>query len=159
MILGEYDGRIGMKGDCDVPDIHQRIPIDNVCNQFGDNLIEFLSDSNSCVLNGRFDSGKDNYTYVSARGRSVVDYVIVPASHLQYVSVFSVMTVTEAIDAYELIPHLQAKLPHHSLVTCSVRVSPHVKYDSTSNEVANAKPLPTSVHRRYRVDVLLPDMF
>ena len=77
VILGDYNGRIGMKGDCDVPDIPQRTPIDNVCNQFGDNLIEFLSDSNSCVLNRRFDSGKDNYTYVSARGRSVVDYVIV----------------------------------------------------------------------------------
>ena len=78
---------------------------------------------------------------------------------MQYVSAFSVMTVTEALDAYELIPHLQAKLPDHSLVTCSVRVSPHVEYDSTSNEVANEKPLPTPVHRRYRVDVLPPDMF
>ena len=61
--------------------------------------MEFLSDSNSCVLKGRFESGKDNYTYVSARGRSVVDYVIVPAPHLQYGSDFSVMTVTEATDA------------------------------------------------------------
>ena len=118
MILGDYNGRIGMKGDCDVPDIPQRIPIDNVCIKFGDNLIEFLSDGTHVFSTGDLIVGKIiNYTYVSARGRSVVDYVIVPASHLQYVSDFSVTTATEAIDVYELIPHLQAKLPDHSLVT------------------------------------------
>ena len=88
-----------------------------------------------------------------------MDYVIVPASHLQYVSDFSVTTVTESIDAYELIPQIQAKLPNHSLVTCSVRVSPHVEYDSISNEIVNEKQLPTSVHRRYHVDVFPPDTF
>jgi hypothetical protein len=49
------------------------IVIDNTENLKGDLFIEFLRDINFAMLNGRI--GVNDFTCISPRGRSVVDYI------------------------------------------------------------------------------------
>ena len=44
------------------------------------------------ILNGRIDPQNDNYTFVSPRGKSVVDYFIVPQDCPHLVKSFKVVT-------------------------------------------------------------------
>lgn len=80
LICGDFNARISDKQDFipDVDDIKDRKPIDQVGNKHGDNLIEFLKDTKTNILNGRFHDSKDNFTCISVRGRLVVDYFICP---------------------------------------------------------------------------------
>ncbi|CAG2197790.1 unnamed protein product [Mytilus edulis] len=64
-----------------VDDIMERDVIDYVSNAYGEILCDFLINSNCCILNGR-NTKSNNYTYVSKRGSSVVDYCIVPYENL-----------------------------------------------------------------------------
>lgn len=56
VIMGDLNGRLGDRQDfnpmIDIGDIPQRQCIDNTTNRYGDYLIDFLSDSKTCVLNG-----------------------------------------------------------------------------------------------------------
>lgn len=52
--------------------------------------IEFLNDSNFCVLHCRF--GRDNYTSISSRGNAVVDYICVPLHTFSAIKYCKVMT-------------------------------------------------------------------
>ena len=55
-----------------------RKPLDTGKNTHEQALLDFLKDSNTCVVNGRLNPENDNYIYFTSRGSSVVDYVIVP---------------------------------------------------------------------------------
>ena len=54
-----------------------------------------------CVLNGRFSN--DNYTCISQKGRSVVDYICVLQDQYNMYSDFEVHTVTNLIDRFSLV--------------------------------------------------------
>ena len=50
--------------------------MDNVVNEHGRSLLEFLIENSLCVLNGRFGLDLNKYTFTSTKGSAVVDYVI-----------------------------------------------------------------------------------
>ena len=79
-LCGDYNARVGRGSDIinDVDDLPDRKIIDNVKNSHGDVLLEFLRDTQTCILNGRLTADFDNYTSLSTRGKSVVDYIITP---------------------------------------------------------------------------------
>ena len=66
--------------------------IDEYSNNLGDQLIEFLVDCNLCMLNGRI--GIQDFTNISCKGKSVVDYVIIPHEQLNNVIDFKVHTMS-----------------------------------------------------------------
>ena len=80
----------------------------------GDFLLDILIDANLCVVNGRKGKESNNFTHISHRGKSVVDYVIVPHDQLSYCSNFAVMAVSEIINTLGL--HGFSKLPDHSVL-------------------------------------------
>ncbi len=53
-------------------------------------LCDFLINANLCILNGRNTINND-FTYVSTRGLSVVDYCLVPYESLDMFSEFAVV--------------------------------------------------------------------
>ena len=56
-------------------------------------FIEFLNDAKLCCLNGRICNDNDNFTSVSRKGRSVVDYICIPPvsyTHLTLPTICSV---------------------------------------------------------------------
>ena len=126
VIMGDLNGRIGDAQDfnahIDNGDIRKRDSIDHVKNRYGDYLVDFLGDSKMCTLNGRFDQDKDNYTYVTPRGKSVVDYMIMPHTHFNIIQNFEVVLVSEAIDKYG-IDFGSASIPDHSIIRCNINIA------------------------------------
>ena len=82
LICGDFNSRIGEESDyiMGVDNIPVRNVIDATSNKHGDHLLEFLIDCNLCIVNGRV--GLNDFTHVSHRCSSVVDYVIVPLEQL-----------------------------------------------------------------------------
>ena len=132
IILGNVNGRIGNLHDFNVniDTIPNRVPLDTVHNSFGDALIDLLIHAKMCVLNGRGEPKCDNYTFISPRGKSVVDYMMIPYSHLKSVSNFQVHSVSELLRKFDIKPGT-AKIPDHSLLTCVMNLS---RYDISHNE-------------------------
>ena len=86
--------------------------LDEKCNTYCYQFIDFLVDCNFCMLNGRLFS--DNYTFISPLGKSVVDYVCVPHETLSSCSDFEVLNMSDLIKDLSL--HGHTKIPDHSLV-------------------------------------------
>ncbi len=69
--------------------------MDKIVHGHGEPLIDFMQDAKLCVLNDRLNPENDNYTCISPRGASVVDYIITP--HVVYYKcpTFNFYTMTE----------------------------------------------------------------
>ena len=85
-ICGDMNSRISDKLDYipEVNEIPKRKNIDQSNNNHGDLLIEFLKDAKMCLLNGRLSPHMDNFTCISNKGRSVVDYLCTPYECLRF---------------------------------------------------------------------------
>ena len=146
--LGDFNGRIGDKDDFNsaIDNVMKRHVIDKTTNRYGGYLIDFLSDVRCCTVNSRGDTNKDNFTSVSPqRGRSVVDYIITPYDLLQNISNFKVTTVSECIDMFDISKSSRAKVPDHSLLSCSIHSSLYEQF----------RPPTLASHTR-RSDVITP---
>ena len=78
LIIGrDYNACIGDKTDyiADVDKVAPRFCIDDVCNNHGNSFIEFLTDTRVGVINGRITPVYDNFTSISGKGTSIVDYL------------------------------------------------------------------------------------
>lgn len=120
-ICGDLNARIGNKCDhiMDIDDIPPRISIDEIVNGHGKSLLDFTRDSKFCILNGRLCPENDNYTFLSSRGKSVVDYIITPHECLNMCQKFEVYTCNEIIDKYKLhsLINSKSKPPDHSIIS------------------------------------------
>ena len=120
-VCGDFNSRVGDDAEYieGVDDVAPRTVIDHVSNSNGDLLIDFLTDCGLCMINGRI--GHNDYTHVSHRGKSVVDFVFVPYEQLIHVLDFRVTLMTDLINDIQLQGN--AHVPDHSLITWSVAVS------------------------------------
>ncbi|VDI24173.1 Hypothetical predicted protein [Mytilus galloprovincialis] len=120
-ISGDFNSRIGYNTDFieGVDRIPSREVIDKTENHYGDLFVDFLVDSNFCVLNGRIGN-ENNYTCVSKKGKSVVDYVVVPHESIPSVSDFKVNTISDMIDRYNM--DVPDKTPDHSILEWKLAV-------------------------------------
>ena len=132
--------------DIDV-DIPKRVNIDVVDNNHGKSLIEFLNDNKMCVLNGRFDQSRDNFTYV-ANGSSVVDYIICPHEHFTYSDNFEVITSRKIVDKHGLqyLVKNKSKIPDHSMLKMSIIIS------DVTIPVHTANPSVTPSVQKYKLN-------
>ena len=141
VISGDFNSRLGDKQD--VPGTLDYIPprqnIDSNRNRFGQYLLEFLNDSNSCVLNGHGNLLLDNFTSISHRGRSVVDYYIVPRDQFKLMSEFSVKPVSDLISNNNITPTPTSRLPDHSVLQCVLCLSPSSLTGSLGHEGQRAQ--------------------
>ena len=71
--------------------IEERVVVDHVVNDQGELLVECLLNSGLCMVNGR--KGNDEFTCISSKGSSVVDYCFVPMEELDCIINFAVNTV------------------------------------------------------------------
>ena len=92
-LCGDLNSRMGEKQDyvIGVDDVVKRKVLDKYCNKHGETFYEFLIDSKMCVLNGRITPDKNDFTYVSTRGKSVVDYFAVPIANIDTCLDFTVV--------------------------------------------------------------------
>ncbi|MEW8545344.1 MAG: reverse transcriptase family protein, partial [Candidatus Thiodiazotropha sp.] len=117
-ICGDFNSRVGDASEYieGVDDVILRDVIDFSSNANGDLFIEFLVDCGMCMVNGRV--GQNDFTHVSHRGKSVVDYVCTPYEQLSSVSDFHVYLMSDLVNALNC--HGVTKVPDHSVLTWTV---------------------------------------
>ena len=137
-ICGDFNSRCGEASDYieGVDDVTERNVLDNISNHYGDLLLNFLIDCNFCMLNGRTE-GSNNFTHVSHRGRSVVDYVLVPHEQMIDVKSMNVCLMSEIIETFSL--NGCEKIPDHSVLIGEIEL---LKY----NDINLQKPEIPSTH-------------
>ena len=122
-LCGDFNVRVGNGKDIieglDGLDLPDRKVLDATKNSHGDALLEFMRDMKLCILNGRLDPNRDNFTFHSTRGQSVVDYFIVPhdcISHCRHMKVQLTNTVITNYNLSHLISE-RCRPPDHSVLT------------------------------------------
>ena len=138
IICGDFNSRIASKPDFieGVDDVIKRAPLDNAYNSHGDRLLEFLLSTNCCVMNGR--SGVNDFTCISNKGLSVVDYCIVPHEHVQPVNNFAVRRARFVFDnaGWAGIMDPSHSIPDHSILTWGVNLLGN-RYENESSGQVN----------------------
>lgn len=91
LICGDFNSRCGDSSDFieGVDDLEEREVVDVGRNSYGDYFVDFMINAECCMLNGR-NSTVNDYTFISNRGLSVVDYCLVPHCGLPMFSGFKV---------------------------------------------------------------------
>ncbi len=122
MICGDFNSPIRDNTDYieGVDDLPERNMHDFECNPYCDKFLDFLINANCCVLNGRAGVyAQDNYTCVSSKGKSVMDYCIVPYESLHLFSQFKVHLALDMFNEACSLGNIDPvhSIPDHSLLT------------------------------------------
>ena len=143
VICGDLNSRIGTESDFieGVDNVSIRQVIDTTANKYGDFLLDFLIDCNLCIVNGR--KGRNDFTHVSHRGCSVVDYVIVPHEQLLLSTNFSVHRMSDIMTDLNLTGC--EKVSDHSVLVYEISIGNNSR-ENISEQTS------TSTLKRYRVD-------
>ena len=97
----------------DSEEIPSRCCVDIVKNSQGEVLVDCMRSSGLVFVNGR--QGEDQFTCISSRGRSVVDYCLVPEEELMPIHNFVVKTMSQCEE--ELCGgEVGFRLPDHSVL-------------------------------------------
>ena len=124
-IGGDFNARCGQQEDYieGSDDICMREIIDFVENSHGDHLTDFLISTNIAMLNGR--KGSNDYTCVSHRGKSVVDYILTPYEQLGNYTAFQVLPISDIINTHNIpvVDNMLSKLDH-SVLMCNFNIDP-----------------------------------
>lgn len=126
-ICGDFNSRCANGDDFirGVDMIPDRDVIDFRSNSFGDVLCDFLINANLCILNGR-NTVMNDFTYVSTRGLSVVDYCLVPYESLDKFNDFNVIRASSLASQVGVIGMVEPRVvPDHSLLEWKFDVIVH----------------------------------
>jgi exonuclease III len=120
-LCGDLNSRTGKLKDYNetIDDVPPRHCCDTVKNMHGDTFIEFLKDSKCCVLNGRLSPENDNFTCLSTKGKSVVDYIVVPHDVFNLCHDFDVQScesIVQNLGIQDLIAE-RSRCPDHALLS------------------------------------------
>ncbi|VDI61349.1 Hypothetical predicted protein [Mytilus galloprovincialis] len=124
-LCGDWNSRVSDIEDYiqGIDFLPERNVVDFTPNSYGDLFCEFLSNINCCILNGRNFINND-YTFVSTRGSSVVDYCVVPYEKLAFFQNFEVIRARTLIEENAAVGSYDPKhIPDHSLL-CWTFVTP-----------------------------------
>ena len=145
IIAGDLNARVGNR--CDIieslDDIRKRKSIDEVLNQHGHSLLEFMKESRLCILNGRFDPSKDGYTSISTKGTAVVDYLLSPIDNLKMFQTFEVDSCATIVQKLKLgnLLSKQCKIPDHAIISATFNIKICLNTEEANlTSLSNSKP-------------------
>ena len=160
-IFGDLNGRIGDKLDTidAVDHVNSRDVVDYTTNKHGDALLDFLIESRMVVANGRIE-GSNDFTSISLRGKSVVDYFIVPIENISSCSSFKVMPVTDMMQHYnfETLLSERCRAPDHSVLVLKYKIDRSLADDNINNDVTtNDLHTDENISKRYNYGTMSPE--
>ena len=129
---GDLNSKLGSLQDFipDVDNVPPRTILDSTKNRHGDELFNFLMEANMCVCNGRVTPQLNEYTYIHARGKSVIDYFIVPCDTLDQCINFRIQTVKDLMDEHcsANAEDLELRnIPDHSVLSLTIATQVNVQ--------------------------------
>ena len=138
ILAGDLNSRIGNMSITisDIDNNPKRNCLDTAVNSHGHTFLEFLNDSNMCILNGRFKESKDNFTSVSPKGKSVVDYICIPHDNFSEFQSFQVISPSSLVAKYNLHDCIgeRSRLPDHYILKCEFRYREVINDDTSSKQ-------------------------
>ena len=141
----DTNGQVGNLEDCihEVDNMSPRVCLDDKTNKHGESFIDFLLESRMCIANGRITPHLDNFTSVSTRGRSVIDFFAVNQEFLPNCVKCEVQLTSELLQAcnFEGLIGDKCRPPDHSLVSLVI--------DTGTNCNVNVESSPAT-HKRYK---------
>ena len=106
-----------------VDDVPHRVILDTTVNDQGTSLVNFLLQTNMCLINGRICPLNNGFTSVSHRGKAIVDYFITTHGNLDNGTDFGVRNLFDLFTDFELL-HLYAnKVSDHNPLYCTINLS------------------------------------
>lgn len=134
-ICGDFNSRIGDTSDFieGIDNVPNRDIVDFTCNEYGSVLIDFLVNSNYCVLNGR-NCTKNDFTCVRPQGSSVVDYCLVSHKDLSIFKECHIYRSSELVNRTGVAP---VSVPDHSFITWSINLTCSVSDYSANDQSEN----------------------
>ena len=139
-VCGDFNSRCGNLEDyiAGVDLIPERDVVDLTVNKDGERFCEFLIDSNCCIMNGR-NYKKNDYTFISTQGSSVVDYCVTPYEHINLCRDVSVITTSDLISETGIQNRIDCPLayPDHSLLVWTILVEGRMNNHQQVNETAS----------------------
>ncbi|MDA8002939.1 MAG: hypothetical protein MPL62_16775, partial [Alphaproteobacteria bacterium] len=144
VICGDFNARCGGLRDVD-DEREDRCIVDMVKNEQGEMLVECMRSTGLCFVSGR--KGADEFTCISSKGRSVVDYCLVPFDELANIDNFMVRTMSQC-EAHLCVSEEGFRVPDHSVLMWDLLVD-----DSIANltEVADKEDGGGGVQKKYVV--------
>ena len=114
------NGRIGNLSDIldDIDNLPKRLSTDEVVQGHGEELLNFVKDSKLCMLNGRFGEKSNKFTYITDKGKSVVDYILVPHDCFARCMDFEILHVNDLLEKYDMMSlvSMVCKPPDHAVL-------------------------------------------
>lgn len=154
LLAGDFNSRIGnisYLNDFIDRDIPARTPIDLTKAGHWEEFIDFVKDTRLTILNGCINPENDNYTNIK-RGKSVVDYMMIPQDCLSQVTNFRVdlaNTLVEKCGACNLIGD-SSKVPDHSMLTVNLQCGYNPSNNTSKNNNSNNNDESGQKYKLYR---------
>ena len=116
--------------------LRERQTVDYQYNMYGKLFTDFLVDINCCILNGR-NTEYNDFTYISTRGSSVVDYCVVPYETLNCYEKFHVHRTSSMIEETGNKGRYDQSriMPDHSLLTWNFVLNSNYEYKGVENPI------------------------
>ena len=142
-ICGDFYCRCGDLDDfiAGVDKVPQRKVIDFKTNSYGEVLVDFLINTNFCILNG-INCLTNDFTSVSGKGLSVVDYCFVSHETLSSFSDFEVIHTSELISRIDNVGVVAPTgIPDHSLLARKIDLGSNFVNTSDEENLQSDQPV------------------
>ncbi len=107
-----------------IDNLPDRVILDDTPNNHGHSFIDYMLKNKLAVINGRICPLNNNWTCISIKGKSVVDYFVTPQKNIDNVTDFRVHTVSELPESYGLNRGVTGRVSDHAILSCSVIMHP-----------------------------------
>ena len=146
-ICGDFNSRVGNKQDYIslLDNLYDRSILDFTVNSHGSALLEFLSDSRFCIVNGRINVDKNNFTFVHSRGRSVVDYFLVSIDDIESCVAFNIVTPVECFNKFCSVDLAgnTGSLSDHSVLILTISIDSYIQIPDTIKSLSGSENIHT----------------
>ena len=136
ILCGDFNARCGNMDEAE--GVACRVSEDQVINEQGRMMVDWTRSLGLCMVNGRVGSG--DFTCVSPKGSSVVDYCLLFKDDLEVISDFEVVSMTDFVDRFHA-GRVVERIPDHSALVWEVVIdnsaASNVRDDDTENSTGD----------------------